>query len=54
MIYPFISVGLLVAFIVYLIYVIGVKKDFKRQKNNVFAGLFIVLIWGVIYYFLTK
>lgn len=52
MLYPFISVGLIVVFIIYLLYILFVKRDFEGQKNNILVGLFFLVIWGIIYYYL--
>ncbi|EHO08186.1 hypothetical protein HMPREF9714_02209 [Myroides odoratimimus CCUG 12901] len=52
MLYPFISVGLIVVFIICLLYILFVKRDFEGQKNNILVGLFFLVIWGIIYYYL--
>lgn len=52
MLYPFISVGLVLAFFVYILYVFLGKKDIKSHKNNLLVGLFFIVIWAFIYFFI--
>ncbi len=54
MTYPFIPIGLIAIFIVYVLYLLFIKKDTKKVKTVLFPGLFFIVIWGVIYYFLLK
>lgn len=54
MLYPFISIGLIVIFIVYVFYLLIIKKDRKQLKSVLYPGLFFIVIWAVLYYFLLK
>jgi hypothetical protein len=54
MTYPFISIGLIAIYIVYVLYLLIVKKDIKKINSILYPGLFFVAIWGVIYFFLLK
>ena len=54
MTYPFIPIGLIAIFIVYVLYLLLIKKDIKKLKSNLNPGLFFIAIWVVIYYFLLK
>jgi len=54
MTYPFIPLGILCVFIVYVLYLLLIKKDIKRFKAVFYPVLFFIVIWGVIYYFLLK
>ena len=40
--------------IVYVLYLLIVKKDIKKINSILYPGLFFVAIWGVIYFFLLK
>lgn len=54
MTYPFIPIGLITIFIVYVLYLLIFKKDIKKINSILYPGLFFVAIWGVIYFFLLK
>lgn len=54
MTYPFIPIGLIAIFIVYVLYLLLIKKDIKKLKSILYPGLFFIAIWVVIYYFLLK
>ncbi len=51
MTYPFIPIGILALFIIYILYLLIVKKDIKKFKEVLYPGLFFLAIWGIIYYF---
>jgi hypothetical protein len=38
------------AFVVWCVYHIVIKKDFAKQKNNFYLGLFFIAVWALIYY----
>lgn len=54
MTYPFITVGLIAVFLVYVLYLLLIKKDNKRLKATLFPGLFFIVAWLIIYYFLLR
>ena len=54
MMYPFIPIGLIAVFIVYVLYLLIIKKDIKKLKTVLYPGLFFIAIWAVIYYFLLR
>lgn len=54
MTYPFIPIGLITIYIVYVLYLLIFKKDIKKINSILYPGLFFVAIWGVIYFFLLK
>lgn len=54
MTYPFIPIGLIAIYIVYVLYLLIVKKDIKKINSILYPGLFFVAIWGVFYFFLLK
>lgn len=54
MVYPFISIGLATVFVVYVLYLLFIKKDMKKLKSIVPIGLFFIVIWILIYYFLFR
>lgn len=54
MLYPFITIGLLVAFIGYLLYVLLIKKDRAKLKTVLFPGIFFIGVWVVMYYMIVE
>jgi FtsH-binding integral membrane protein len=54
MTYPFIPIGLIIIFLVYVLYMLIIKKDMNKLKPVLFIGLFFMAVWAVIYYFLLK
>ena len=52
MIYTFIPIGLIAIYIVYVLFLLLVKKDMKKINSILYPGLFFVATWGVIYFFL--
>lgn len=55
MTYIFIPIILTVIFIVYVLYLAFVKKNIKSKLQTiVLPGLFFIIAWGFIYYFLLK
>lgn len=52
MLYPFITIGLLVAFIAYILYLAFVTKDLKQNLSKVvYPGLFFISVWAGLYFF---
>ncbi|MFA7444852.1 MAG: hypothetical protein WCY89_02815 [Flavobacteriaceae bacterium] len=52
MIYPFITIGLVVAFIIYVLYLALIKKNLKSKTQTVvLPGLFFIGVWLGVYYF---
>ena len=54
MTYPFIPIVLMAVFILYVLYLVLVKKDIKKTKMVLVPGVFFIAIWAIIYYFLLK
>jgi hypothetical protein len=54
MTYPFIAIGLTAVFIVYILYLLLIKKDIKKFKAVLFPALLFIAIWAVIYFALLK
>lgn len=52
--YPFIPAGLIAVFIIYVLYLLLIKKDTRKFKAVLYPGVFFIAVWGVIYYFLLK
>lgn len=50
MTYPFIPIGLIAIFIVYVLYLLLIERDTKKLKSILYPGLFFIAIWVVIYY----
>lgn len=53
MTYPFIPIGLIAVFIVYVIYLL-IRKDKKQLKVVLPTGIAFIAIWAAIYYLLLK
>lgn len=47
---PLIPIGIIAVFIIYVLYLLIIKKDVKQLKTVLFPGLF----WAAIYYFWLK
>ena len=54
MTYPFIPIGLISIFILVILYLLIIKKDMKQLKTVLYPGLFFIVLWAFIYYFLLK
>lgn len=54
MTYPFIPIGLIAVFILYILYLFVFKKDIQKVKTILYPGLFFIAVWAIIYYFLLK
>jgi hypothetical protein len=54
MTYPFIPIGLIAIFIVYVLYLLIIKRDMKKLKTVLYPGLSFIVIWAAIYYFWLK
>lgn len=55
MTYPFIPLGLIAIFLFYILYLAFIKKNLKANfKTVVLPGLFFIVVWAVIYYFLLR
>ena len=53
--YTFIPIGLVVVFIIYVLYLALVKKNIKSKiQTVVLPGVFFIAVWGLMYYFLLR
>ncbi len=51
MLFPFITIGLAVAFLGYVLYLIFVKKNFREKwQSEVMPGIFILGVWAALYF----
>ena len=50
MTYPFIAIGLIAIFIIYVLYLF-VTKNKTKARAVLPVGLFFIAIWAIIYYF---
>ncbi len=48
---PFIPIGLIAIFIIYILYLVIIKQDIKRAKLFLYPGLFFIAVWAVIYFY---
>lgn len=54
MTYPFIAFGLLIVFLLYVLYLLLIKRDMKTLKQVMIPGAFFIVIWVLLYLYLTK
>lgn len=55
MFYPYIPIGLFFVFLVYVLYLILIKKNFRAKfRSEIIPGILFFVLWGCIYYFLMK
>ncbi len=55
MIYPFITIGLIAIFIIYILYLAFVQKNLKSKLQTVvWPGLFFIGVWVILYYLFLK
>ena len=54
MTYPFITIALTAILIIYILYLLIIKKDIKMVKSVLFIGVFFIGIWLAFYYFLLR
>jgi hypothetical protein len=55
MLFPFITIGLAIAFLGYVLYLIFVKKSFRdKWHSEIMPGLFILGVWTFLYFFFLK
>jgi len=52
MLYVFIPVGLIFVFLLYSMYLVVIRKDYKTFKSVFYPGIFFILLWIGIYYIL--
>lgn len=52
MLYTYISVGLVIGFFVFILYVSLVKKNIRNHKNNILVFLGFLAIWAMLYFIL--
>ena len=50
----FIGIGLFVAFLLWLLYRLVIKKDLKQHMNDLYAWFFLLGIWLLIYWLILK
>jgi len=54
MTYPFIAFGLLIVFLIYVLYLLVIKRDMKTLKQVLIPGAFFIAIWVLLYFYMTK
>jgi hypothetical protein len=48
------AIGLVIAFIAWILYRLIIKKDLSKNLNNVYLGLFFIIIWALFYFFIVE
>ncbi len=46
-------IGLVIAFIGWILYRLLIKKDLKKNLNNLYLGLFFIGAWVLFYFFIV-
>jgi high-affinity Fe2+/Pb2+ permease len=46
-------IGLVIAYIGWILYHLLIKKDLKKNLNNVYLGLFFIVVWVLFYFFVV-
>ena len=46
-------IGLAIAFIGWILYRFLIKKDLKKNLNNLYLGLFFIGVWVLFYFFIV-
>lgn len=54
MLYPFMTIGLLIAFIAYVIYLALTKKLKQNISTVVYPGLFFISVWAGLYFLVFR
>ena len=54
MTYPFIPIIFIAVFLVYILYLLIIKKDVKLFKTVFSVGIFFIATWVVLYFFLFR
>ncbi len=49
MLYPLMALGFTVLFVLYLLYLLLIKKDVQKARSVLFPGLFFIAIWVILY-----
>jgi len=52
--YILIPFGLIAVFVVYVLYLLMIKKDMIKFKAVVIPGLFFIVVWLALYYFMLR
>jgi len=47
-------IGLVIAFIGWILYRFIIKKDLNKNLNNLYLGLFFITIWAFLYFFIVE
>lgn len=50
----FMPIAFLVVFIGWVLYRLVIKKDLKQNLNSLYAGLFFVGVWALLYFFVFR
>lgn len=48
------AIGLVIAFIGWILYRLIIKKDLSKNLNNVYLGLFFIITWVLFYFFIVE
>jgi predicted PurR-regulated permease PerM len=46
-------IGLVITFIVWILYRLLIKKDLNKNLNSMYLGLFFIGIWVLFYFFIV-
>ena len=48
------AIGLTIFFIGWILYRLLIKKDLHKNLNNLYLGLFFIVIWVLFYFFIVE
>ncbi|MBG6187753.1 CRISPR/Cas system endoribonuclease Cas6 (RAMP superfamily) [Flavobacterium sp. CAN_S2] len=48
------AIGLVIAFVGWILYRLLIKKDLHKNLNNLYLGLFFIIIWVLFYFFIVE
>lgn len=54
MLYPFMTIGFLIVFIVYVLYLALMKKLKQNISTVVYPGLFFISVWAGLYFLVFR
>lgn len=49
--YPYITIGLIIVFVIYIVYLLA-KKDRVTLRMMLLPGLFFIAVWALLYFLL--
>lgn len=54
MTYSLIPIGLIAVFVLYVLYLLIIKKDKKQLQTVLYPGVLFIATWAIIYFFMLR